>query len=227
MHGQSNQRSRLDMTISLLSLHVGKIESFGPRGEPSAIGKRAVAGPLWVTRLGLVGDEQADRRHHGGQDKALHHYPQEHYARWRQELPGKAALFTAGGFGENLSTRDLCEAEACLGDIYKLGSAAIQISQGRKPCWKLNTRFGLDEMAARVHASGRTGWYYRVVEEGEAGPGDVLVLLERPLPEWSIQRLYSVLQQQANPDPDDLAFLAGAELLASGWREQAAKRLGP
>jgi MOSC domain-containing protein YiiM len=213
------------MPITLLSIHLGRSEPFGPQGEPSAIDKQPTPERVIVTRLGLVGDDQADKRHHGGPDKSIHHYPHEHYAQWRTELPDMSACFVAGGFGENLSTHGITETEACLGDVYKLGSALLQVSQGRKPCWKLNTRFGLDDMTRRVHDSGRTGWYYRVIVEGEAGPNDGLVLLERPHPYWSIQRLYAVLQQQASPNPDDLTFLASATVLAAGWREQAAKRL--
>lgn len=213
------------MAIALIDLRIGQPEPFGPQGEPSAIAKQAVSGRVLVTRLGLAGDGQADTKHHGGPDKAIHLYPHEHYARWRADLPERAARLAAGGFGENLSTHGLTEAEACLGDLYRLGSAVIQISQGRKPCWKLNTRFGVEDMARRVHETGRTGWYFRVIEAGEAGPGDDLTLLDRTYPDWTVARLFAVLQQQAAPAPDDLAFLTRADLLAAGWREQAAKRL--
>jgi MOSC domain-containing protein YiiM len=213
------------MAIVLLGVRIGRPEPFGPQGEPSAIAKQAISGRVRVTRLGLAGDGQADTKHHGGPDKAIHLYPHEHYARWRTDLPERSAPLAAGGFGENLSTHGLTEAEACLGDLYRLGSAVIRISQGRKPCWKLNTRFGIEDMARRVHETGRTGWYFRVIEEGEAGPGDNLTLLERPYPDWTVARLFAVLQQQVAPAPGDLAFLAQADLLAAGWREQAAKRL--
>ena len=117
----------------LLSLHIGRARVFGPKGEPSAIHKLPVHGPLRLTRLGLAGDDQADARHHGGPDKALHHYPREHYAAWRDALPEQAALFVPGGFGENLSTHSLREDNVCVGDVFKLGGAVAQISQGRKP----------------------------------------------------------------------------------------------
>ena len=212
-------------TIFLLSLHIGKIEPFGPQGETSAIGKRRKAGRVRITRFGLEGDEQADRRHHGGPDKALHHYPQEHYARWRAEFPERAGRFKAGGFGENISTRGLTENDACLGDIYRLGGAVIQIAQGRTPCWKLNTRFGVEDMVRHVHDTGRTGWYYRVLEEGEAGPEDSLVLLDRTFPDWNVLRLYAVLHRPETTDPTDLAYLAQNPILASNWREKAARQL--
>lgn len=217
------------MTVSLatplLSLHVGRIQALGPEGRPSAIDKEAVAGPLKVTRLGLEGDTQGAPEHHGGPDKALHHYPRDHYARWAAELAQAAALFLPGGFGENISTLGLTEDTVCLGDIFSLGSAVVQVSQGRSPCWKLNARFGIDDMARRVQDSGRTGWYYRVLEEGEAVAGGALALRHRPCPCWPLSRLWRVLNQTPI-DREALAELAALEVLAPGWREKAHKRLG-
>lgn len=190
----------------------------------SGIDKRPVAGPIRVTRLGLAGDEQADRRHHGGPDKALHHYPAEHYERWRGELPGKAALFVIGGFGENLSTRGLTEATVCLGDVWRLGGALLQVSQGRQPCRRLNLRFDLPDMVERVRQSGRTGWYCRVLEEGIAAPGDHLVLQDRILPDWSVARLTDTVLGSGR-DRAALALLASMPHLSVSWRERAARRL--
>jgi MOSC domain-containing protein YiiM len=213
------------MTIRLLSVRTGRIEAFGPKGEPSAIAKQAARGRLQVGRLGIAGDEQADKRHHGGPDKALHHYPHEHYLHWQTRFPERSDRFVAGGFGENISTQGVTEADACLGDIYHLGSALIQVSQGRKPCWKLNTRFGTEAMARVVHETGRTGWYYRVIEAGEAGPEDELRLIDRPLPDWSVRRLYDALHRSDSNDRDGLVYLAGCPILAIGWRERAKERL--
>jgi len=211
-------------TTRLVSLRVGKIQTFGPAGQPSAIGKQAVSGRVEVSKLGLAGDEQADSLHHGGIDKALHHYPVEHYAAWARELPEQAGLFMAGGFGENLSTLGLTEEKVCLGDVFQIGSAIIQVSQGRKPCWKLNHRFGVADMERRVQDSGRTGWYYRVLAEGRIAPDDDLTLIDRPQPDWTLARLIKVIYH-AKPDRTALATLAGLSKLAPSWREMAEKRL--
>jgi MOSC domain-containing protein YiiM len=211
-------------TERLLSLRIGKIETFGPAGQPSAIGKHTVGSRITVSKLGLAGDEQADRQHHGGIDKALHHYPFEHYAAWTRELPAKAALFKAGGFGENLSTQGLSEDNVCLGDIFQIGSATIQVSQGRKPCWKLNHRFGIANMARRVQDSGRTGWYYRVLGAGDMAQGDAFALIERLHPEWTLARLLKVIYQE-KADYEALAALAQLSVLTPSWREMADKRL--
>jgi MOSC domain-containing protein YiiM len=211
--------------IPVLSLHVGQATVFGPKGEPSAIHKQPVSGLLDVTKWGLAGDEQADARHHGGHDKALHHYPREHYPAWRRDLPQQAGLFVPGGFGENLSTLSLDESMVCVGDVFEFGTALIQVSQGRRPCWKLNARFGVADMVQRVQELGRTGWYYRVLRPGQVAAGDHLRLVDRPCWEWPLARVWRLLHQTA-PDPDSLALLADLQPLARGWRETARKRIG-
>lgn len=211
-------------SVSVLSLHVGKVHPLGSEARPSAIDKEAVKDLRKITFLGLEGDTQADPQHHGGPDKALHHYPREHYAAWRAELPDQAALFVPGGFGENLSTQGMTEATVCLGDIFTLGSAVVQVAQGRKPCWKLNARFGVDDMARRVQDTGRTGWYYRVLEEGDVAPGEPLTLVDRVCPDWPLERLWRVLNQ-VPADRAALEELAGLKVLATNWRETAGKRL--
>lgn len=213
------------MSVShpLLCLRIGRVEPLGAEGLPSAIGKQAVDGPLPVTRQGLAGDEQADRAHHGGLDKALHHYPAEHYPAWRAELPARAASFEVGAFGENLSTRGMTEDTVCLGDIYLLGRAVLQVSQGRSPCRKLNLRFDQPDMVERVTASGRTGWYYRVLVEDKVAPEDSLRLLERPHPDWPLARLWRTLYLDP-PDRAALDQLAALPVLSANWRERAASR---
>lgn len=163
-------------------------------GPVSGIHKAPAKGPLWVDKEGLGGDEQGNRRHHGGAEKALHHYPWDHYAYWRQWFRDPPGLLAApGAFGENLSTEDLTEADVCIGDVFGLGGATIQVSQVRQPCATLNTRFGIPDMARRVQESGRTGWYYRVGQPGRVAAGASLRLLERPHPRWPLTRLIRLL----------------------------------
>jgi MOSC domain-containing protein YiiM len=212
------------LSVPLFALNAGRIRPLGPDRLPSGIDKKPLHGPQMITRTGLAGDEQADRQHHGGPDKALHHYPAEHYDHWRAELPDRAHLFVPGGFGENLSTRGLTEDTVCLGDVWRLGGAILQISQGRQPCRRLALRFEQPDMVQRVQESGRCGWYYRVLEEGPAGPKDVLTLLARPHPDWPIQRLSRVLFAPA-PDRATLAALSRVAALSAAWRERAGRRL--
>lgn len=202
----------------------GDISSLGADGPLSGIAKKPAPGPWRIGRTGLKGDRQADKKHHGGAEKALHHYAFEHYAAWRAEIGDRPALDAPGGFGENLSTQGWTEDTICVGDVIRFGAARLQVSQGRQPCFKLNLRFGLRDMALRVQQTGRTGWYYRVLEEGAAREGDALELVERPCPDWPLARLSRVLYRDTR-DREGLAGLAGLAQLSDSWRVLAQRRL--
>ena len=198
----------------------------GPKGVPSAIRKSALPGESWsISATGLVDDRQADLTVHGGPDKAIHHYPFDHYALWGADLPQPApALERVPAFGENISTVGITEANVCIGDVFRLGAVTLQVSQGRQPCWKLNALFGIDDMAVRVQKTGRTGWYYRVLETGAVRKGDVLTLIERPQPTWSLARIGQLLYTRTTAF-DELAQLAEVPELANGWRKLAQRRV--
>ena len=215
------------MRYTIDALLTGKARRFGAKGEPSAIDKRAVEGRRAVGALGIAGDEQADLSVHGGPDKAIHHYPRDHYGWWAETIGDHALLQDAGAFGENISTSGLTESAACIGDRYRLGSALVEISQGRQPCWKLGHRFGIATLPATVVSSRRGGWYYRVIEDGAVGAGDALELIERPLPDWSVERVFHLLIGGAGKrEPAALRALAAMDLLAANWRARAEKLLG-
>ncbi|XKU39281.1 MOSC domain-containing protein [Pseudomonas [fluorescens] ATCC 17400] len=180
-------------TIRLDTLLTGRVQPFTRPGTQSAIDKQPQQGQLKVSTLGLHGDEQGDLRVHGGVEKAIHHYPLEHYARWADELGAHPLLTQPGAFGENFSTTGWSEHDVCLGDRIRVGTALLEVSQGRMPCWKLSDRFAVANLALRVQQSGRTGWYYRVLEEGVVSAGDSLQRVERPFADWSLARLSAVL----------------------------------
>ncbi|WP_347138778.1 MOSC domain-containing protein [Paracoccus sp. SSK6] len=190
----------------------------------SAIAKSPVAGPLWLGSEGLQGDAQADRRVHGGPEKAVHHYPLDHYADWRADLGDLALLDAPGAFGENVSTSGMTEETVAVGDIFRLGGALIQVSQGRQPCWKLNHRFGIPDMARRVQDTGRTGWYYRVLQPGLISPGDELDLIDRLAPDWTLRRLWRAMYVD-RLNRAELEAIAALDVLAEGWRRYATRRL--
>ncbi len=211
--------------VTLRELRIGRARAFGPNGEPSAIDKRPATAPLWLGLQGLAGDEQGDPHHHGGPEKAVHHYAAEHYAAWRQELPPASAThLQPGAFGENFSTLGLTEANVCVGDIFRVGGATLQVSQARQPCWKLNVRFGVADMALRVQQSGRTGWYYRVLEAGEVAPNDALALIDRPCPAWPLARVLHYFFVEPL-DRGALEGLANLAPLSPSWRALATRRL--
>jgi MOSC domain-containing protein YiiM len=202
---------------------VGSVAPLGD-GALSAIAKRLATGPWRIEATGLVGDAQADLKNHGGPEKALHQYPREHYAAWAEEIGNHPLLLAPGAFGENLSATGWTEARICVGDVIRFGGARLQVSQGRQPCWKLNRRFGRTDLALRVQKSGRTGWYYRVLEAGVAREDDCLCLLDRPRPDWTLERLMLLLYRQTD-DMDGLAGMAAVPELAQSWREIALRRL--
>lgn len=203
---------------------IGSVASLGPGGPPSGIAKRPIVGPWQIAREGLVGDAQGDRRHHGGPEKAIHQYPFEHYAAWSVEIGAHPALTAPGAFGENLSATGWTEDNVCVGDIARFGSALLQVAQGRQPCFKLNLRFGRKSMARDIQRTGRTGWYWRVLEEGTANEGDTLTIVERPRPEWPLSRLVRLLYRDTRKQ-DELVLMANLTELAEGWRALARRRL--
>lgn len=202
----------------------GRAVPYMRQGTASAIAKHAVQGPASVGFLGLEGDEQADRRFHGGPDKALHHYAFDHYEAWRGELGRQHPMLARpGAFGENLSSHGITESTLCMGDRLRIGSVLVEVSQARQPCWKLNDRFGWNGMARRVQDSMRTGWYYRVLEPGVLQVGDAIELVNRPHPAWSLARLLELLYVRTL-DLDQLA-LALALPLTPSWRALVERRL--
>lgn len=214
------------MSAEILCVLTGKITPLRGADEPSAIAKSPHDGPVAIGPLGLAGDEQADLVHHGGADKAIHHYPHDHYAFWRGAIGDHPLLAAPGGFGENVSTLGLLEDEVCIGDRFRLGTALVELSHGRKPCWKISHRFGLPKLTAAVVKSGRAGWYYRVLERGTVQAGDRIELLERSLPEWTVERTFDlIVRGTGKHDCAALRALAAMPVLAEAWRDSAAKAL--
>lgn len=215
----------MDETVigSVLAVLAGKAVPYARPGALSAIDKQARNGRAAVGTLGLEGDEQGDPRYHGGSHKAIHLYAFEHYARWRDEIGPRQALSRPGGFGENLSTLGVDERTLCLGDRLAIGTAALEISQGRQPCWKLNHRFDQRDMARRLQDTGRTGWYCRVLQPGDIGAGDDIRLLARPYPEWTLARLVEAFYRRGL-ERELLLEIARLPLVES-WRALIEKRL--
>lgn len=215
------------VSIPIRSIQCGRVSPFRGPDEPSAIGKRPVAGMVHVHPLGLAGDEQADLAVHGGPDKAIHHYPHDHYAFWREALGDHPLLAKYGAFGENIATDGLTEEMICIGDRWRLGTALVEVSQGRQPCWKLDHRFDGAAVNAGVVRSRRAGWYYRVIEEGEVAAGDTMELVARPWPDWSVKRVFGLLiAGDHKKDREGLEALREVAELAASWKRRRAKLLG-
>jgi MOSC domain-containing protein YiiM len=153
----------------------------------TAFYKSDVSGRLMLERENLVGDRQADLTVHGGPDKAVCVYSADHYDDWRREVRVPDA--GPGWFGENFTVAGATEQTVAIGDIYRVGGAVVQVSQPRGPCWKLAHRWNRPEMVKLVVRSGRSGWYFRVLEVGYVAAGDTLTLVERLDERWTIAKV--------------------------------------
>lgn len=208
------------MEIRVDSVLTGKVVRFGE--STSAIAKAPVTEPRTVHLLGVEGDAQADLSVHGGPEKAIHHYPRDHYEWWHAQLGPIPVLDAPGAFGENISTRGLTEEDVCIGDRFRLGTALVEICQGRQPCWKQAHRLQAATAVALMMKSGRTGWYYRVIEEGAVAAGDDLIAVSRLHPEWTVARATALVVAGVG-SKGEARELTGLGALAEGWRLRAAK----
>ena len=210
----------------IVSIQLGRIRTFteaSGQAWKTATYKDPVEGPVLLTKEGFVGDTVADRRFHGGPDKAALVYGQDHYGYWLTD--GFTEPLPPGAFGENLLVAGHSEKDSCIGDTYELGEALVQVSQPRQPCFKQARRWNIKDLVVRMNKAGRTGWYLRVVREGRVQAGDHFNLRERPCPEWPITRAHQVYHY-GKSDRSATAELAACPLLAENWRETLLERLG-
>lgn len=165
--------------MRVVSVNVSPVRTLSAVGRQVTTGifKAPIEGRVRVRKLGLEGDAQADLRVHGGLDKAVYAYPSEHYAYWEKDL--RKESFPFGQFGENLTTVGLDERNVCIGDIFRVGETILQVSEPREPCFKLALRMEMATFPKLFLASGRVGFYLRVLEEGEVWAGAGIESLER------------------------------------------------
>ena len=208
----------------IASIHVGKIAPLGSEGVLSGFVKHAVAGPVRVTPLGILGDEQADPSVHGGPEKAVYGYATSHYTAWRREYPQHSLLLVPGGFGENLAFDGLSESDLCVGDIHGIGSAQLQVCQPRQPCFKLALRFDDKHLPKAMIRNGRAGWYYRVLEPGVINPGDRVEVLDRLNPTFPFTRLVELISR-GKASTAELEQMRDMPGLAQDWQQRAAEML--
>jgi MOSC domain-containing protein YiiM len=211
----------------LVSIQVGlprwNVTADGQRWR-SAIFKEPVAGPIALGFTNLEGDRQADTSVHGGPDMAALCYSFEHYEAWRDEL--SAPDIGPGGFGENFTVAGQDESTVCIGDVYEMGEAVVQVSQPRGPCANISRRWERPDLLRRVEESGRHGWYLRVLQEGTVEAGLELRLIERPHPEWTVRRAWDAYRSRKR-EKALAAELASCEALAADTRAELLESIGP
>jgi MOSC domain-containing protein YiiM len=211
--------------MRLLSVNVGLPRGVISKGKPVTTGifKEPVEGRVRVERLNLAGDKQADLKVHGGIHKAVYGYPVEHYDYWRRELPGIELPW--GMFGENLTVEGLLENEVNIGDQLRIGSAELIVTQPRLPCYKLAVKFGRDDIIKRFLESGRTGYYFAVLKEGDVGAGDSIEMISREVNGLTVA---GVTQLYLNEE-DDIEALRRAlrvDALPDSWKVHFERHLG-
>ena len=218
------------VTARIMSVQVGVPRELGHDGASEAfdrpwtsgIFKTPVAGPVFVGVDHLAGDRQADLTVHGGRDKAVCCYSADHYPGWAGILWDEVGAF--GAFGENLSIAGVTEDDVCIGDIWAAGDLWLQVSQPRQPCWKLARKWRIPDLTNQVITTGRTGWYFRVLHEGEVAAGMLLTLVERTTPDWTITAANQAMHGRPRNNAA-AAVLAAVPALSDAWRETLAKRV--
>lgn len=188
----------------------------------SGIFKRTIEGPRFLGKINLDGDAQADLKNHGGPDKAVCVYAHEHYAHWQQQFA--LPELPLGAFGENFTTQGLLESNVCIGDTFAAGEVLVQLSQPRQPCWKLARRWQIGDLAVQVQNTGFTGWYFRVLQEGMVGSGDVLRLVERPYSHLTVAEANRIMHHD-QMDWDGVARLLECPLLSASWQSSLRRRI--
>jgi MOSC domain-containing protein YiiM len=211
----------------IISVNVGLPRKVLWHGHTVTTGifKESVEGRVFLRKLDLDGDRQADLTVHGGEYKAVYCYPLEHYAYWKQELPGYE--LAAGNFGENFTTEGLLEDAVHLGDRFSTGSAEVVVTQPRLPCYKLGIRFQSDAMVKRFLASKRSGFYLAVTHEGEVGAGDEIREVSRDPQHVSISeinRLYFA-KRYKDSDIEVVRRALQVTLFPESWKEDFRARL--
>jgi len=206
----------------ITALNVGLPETIVLGGQQvvSAIRKRPVTGAVFLRREGFAGDGVGSTKHHGGPDKAVCVYSDDHYASWNREL---GRPLPAAAFGENLTVAGLDEAQVCIGDIWRLGAARVQVTQPRQPCRTLAQRIDQPDLIDRVVRSARCGLYLRVLEEGNVNPTDEVVFLERDPDEVTVARAHRV-RHLGEDGSDGLDEVLAVSALSATWRASLQKK---
>ena len=218
-----NGRSNLTPKILSVNVSLPKEIDFEGQRVITGIFKEPIEGRVMLRTLNLDGDKQADLTVHGGPDKAVYAYPSEHYAFWREVFPKMEMPY--GMFGENLTIEGLMENEVSVGDTFEIGSSKVMATQPRMPCYKLGIKFGRMDIVKKFLASGRSGIYFKVLEEGEVGAGDLIVQIKKDTNHVAISDIVRLYGSDRN-DIKTMRRAVKVEALPEGWKQYFLEQIG-
>lgn len=211
-----------NMIVESLNIGLPKEETFHGKKVTTGISKKPVSGPIKLERLGFKGDGVADRKHHGGPDKAVCVYSIDHYPYWEEIL---GTTLNPPAFGENLSVSLLKEDDVRIGDVFQVGTAVVQVSQPRQPCATLAARFGRTDMVKLVVDSGRTGFYFKVLEGGTVEPGSAMTIRKRDPRKVSISFANRIFHHDRT-NLEGIERVLAVPALSESWRQSFLKLKG-
>jgi MOSC domain-containing protein YiiM len=209
--------------VEIISVNIGKPNLIVYQGKELVTGiyKSPASSPLYVTATNLEGDGQADLEFHGGADKALCVYCEEHYVHWEQVMDRKLDY---GAFGENLTVRGLLETEVCIGDTFQLGEAIVQVTQPRQPCHKLAKKHDITDLPLQVQLTGYSGYYFRVLQEGKLPENPSIQLIAKH-PNGVTVAYGNEIQFKDKTNTEGVKRILAVQALSASWREHFEKRL--
>lgn len=217
----ANNRKLFPIQIS--SLFIGKPTSvpYGSKQVDTAIFKQHSSSAHYVSSLGVQGDEQADKKHHGGVSKAICVYLELSYSYWQTQ---HEHVLLPGSFGENLTLTALTEQEVCIGDRFQIGNVIVEVSQPRQPCFKLGLRNEWPELVVLARESGYTGFYLRVIQEGVIQEGMELVKIGESATPISIYEANRVMFQR-NISREEMLSVYQILELSPEWKADLFKKI--
>ncbi|OIJ19464.1 MOSC domain-containing protein [Anaerobacillus alkalidiazotrophicus] len=211
-------------TNKIISVNVGMPKSitFQEKILFTGINKQEVNKPVFLYKEKFEGDGQADLDNHGGEDKAVCVYSYQHYPYWQKRLQQPLSY---GAFGENLTIEGLTEEVVCIGDIYELGEAIVQVTQPRQPCYKLAKIYDQDKLPIWFQNSGYTGYYFRVLQEGIVTKVKPIKLLERPTKNVTVSFANNIMYHD-KINIEGIKKILEVDELSTSWRNVFLKRMG-
>jgi MOSC domain-containing protein YiiM len=207
--------------MKIIGLYTGKLTQIGDKRSPTGIYKQSVQ-QVSVHELGVIGDVQADKRFHGGPEKALHQYALSSYEKIIKRYPLLHKTAKPGMIGENLSANNMNEHNVCIGDIYNVGSCVLQVSSPRIPCWKIDSKFKQPDLNHFINQHRLNGWYYRVLQAGDITLNDKFLLQQRPNTNVTVDTMLKVIYGKSEAQSVELA--TNAIGLDPEWQKRLQKK---